>query len=87
MNVNNIQNKTAMCKDDGIPLPPYRELFRLNTWVGNTCASWPVDLSDIPEHLELLLEVTGDLTLRAMVREGKTYDQMVDAIHAGEFDQ
>ena len=71
---------------DFFPLPPYRETFRLHTWLSNTVAGWPWDLIALPEDLQSALVSVECLVQAALEREGKTYGEMLRAIHAGEFD-
>lgn len=70
-----------------IPLPPYRELFRLHTWTTNTVMDWPWDLSDPPEAIRDLDDALSWVVELACAKEGKTYGEMLRAIHAGEFDR
>lgn len=72
---------------DNFPLPDYRLLFRLHTWLTNTTLDWAFDLSEPPEALTDADDALSALVEMACAREGKTYGEMLRAIHAGEFDR
>lgn len=83
LDATNARNHSAQ---ENFPLPNYRLLFRLHTWLTNATIDWPFDLSDPAEAL-----IEADYALTRLVevacaREGKTYGEMLRAIHAGEFD-
>jgi hypothetical protein len=70
-----------------VPLPDYRLLFRLHAWLTNTTTDWAFDLSEPPEALTDADDALSHLVELACAREGKTYEEMLLAIHAGEFDR
>ena len=70
-----------------VPLPDYRLLFRLHTWLTNTVLDWPWDLSDPPRVISDLDDAVSEAVEVALAKEGKTYGEMLRAIHAGEFDR
>lgn len=73
-------------QDSGYPLPPYRELFRLNTWLANTSEHEGLRIGEPPvEFLDLHCAVAVLVQL-VMEKEGRGYYEMLTAIHAGEFD-
>jgi hypothetical protein len=74
-----LQNNSACC--NSIPLPEYRLLFRLHTWLANTFADWPIDLDDCPKELRDALGAIEALVEIALAREGVTYGEMLRAIH------
>jgi hypothetical protein len=68
-----------------IPLPSYRTLFRLATWLENTVADWPWDLSEPDDRLMAAHDAISELAFAACAKEGKNFTEMLHAIHAGEF--
>ncbi len=70
-----------------LPLPDYRLLFLLHTWTENTLADWPRDLSEPDELISNLNFALGCMVEMAMCREFKTYTEMLEGIHRGEFDR
>ena len=73
-------------QDTGYPLPPYREIFRLDAWLGNVYEHEGCRLGEPPQEFLDLFHAVGALVLLAMQQEGKSYPEMLAAIHAGEFD-
>ena len=68
-------------------MPPYREIFRLEAWLSNTYEYEALSKEgEAPQQFLDLLHSVGVFVELAMVREGKNYPQMLEAIHAGEFD-
>lgn len=80
----NARNDSAQ---EFIPLPDYRALFRLHAWLTNTVMEWPWDLSDPPALICEADDAVSDMVEIACAKEGKTYGEMLRAIHAGEFDR
>lgn len=69
-----------------MPLPPYRELFRLHTWLTNTVLDWPWDLSEPPSPIRDAEMSISEMVEASCAKEGKTYGEMIRAIHEGQFD-
>lgn len=72
---------------ENFPLPDYRSLFRIAAWLDNTMFDWPWDLSEPPTAITQLDEALGKFVDLTLTKEGMTHDEMLRAIHAGEFDR
>jgi hypothetical protein len=73
-------------QETGYPLPPYRELFRLDAWLSNVYEHEGLRIGDPPPQFLALFHAVGTFVSLAMAEEGKSYLEMLEAIHAGEFD-
>lgn len=84
--VAHVAHNTPVDSAQDFPLPDYRLMFRLHTWLTNTMMEWPWDLSHAPVILCDLDDALSAVVELACAREGRTYGEMLRAIHAGEFD-
>lgn len=74
-------------QETGYPLPPYRELFRLDAWLSSVYEYEGCRIGEPPPQFLALFGAVGVFVSLSLAAEGKSYLEMLEAIHAGEFDE